>query len=85
MCGIAGYLGPREIPQQVVEACLSLMHRRGPERIPRAVALRLRIVVDIPVANGRDRPPELVVVLGVEYSHHRIGRGHSQQGVPEAD
>src|SRR5207237_3242412 len=31
MCGIAGYLGPREIPQQVVEACLSLMHRRGPD------------------------------------------------------
>src|SRR5205814_1492382 len=31
MCGIAGYLGPREIPQQVAEACLSLMHRRGPD------------------------------------------------------
>lgn len=31
MCGIAGYIGPREIPQQAVESCLKVMYRRGPD------------------------------------------------------
>ncbi|MEW6664762.1 MAG: asparagine synthase (glutamine-hydrolyzing) [Thermodesulfobacteriota bacterium] len=31
MCGIAGYLGSREIGPDVVGTCLGLMHRRGPD------------------------------------------------------
>lgn len=31
MCGIAGYFGIAEIPQERVEAALRLMHRRGPD------------------------------------------------------
>ena len=31
MCGIAGYFGPRELPEERVEACLRLMRRRGPD------------------------------------------------------
>ena len=31
MCGIAGYIGSREIGRENVEKCLALMHRRGPD------------------------------------------------------
>lgn len=31
MCGIAGYLGRKALSQNVLESCLSLMHRRGPD------------------------------------------------------
>jgi asparagine synthase (glutamine-hydrolysing) len=31
MCGIAGYFGPREISDEVVEHCLSAMYHRGPD------------------------------------------------------
>lgn len=31
MCGIAGYFGPREIPEAAVERCLTLMYHRGPD------------------------------------------------------
>ena len=31
MCGIAGYVGVRELDAARVDACLSLMHRRGPD------------------------------------------------------
>ena len=31
MCGIAGYLGPRTIESGVVEGCMRLMRRRGPD------------------------------------------------------
>jgi asparagine synthase (glutamine-hydrolysing) len=31
MCGIAGYFGPRDIPPDAVDRCLSLMHWRGPD------------------------------------------------------
>ena len=30
MCGIAGYFGPQDIPQDRVERCLRTMYRRGP-------------------------------------------------------
>ena len=62
-----------------VRAGIFRMHRRGPQRVPRGVALGLRIAVDIPVADGRDRPPELVVVLGIEDGHHCIGCRHRDQ------
>lgn len=31
MCGIAGYVGDREIPLECIQACLDLMRRRGPD------------------------------------------------------
>lgn len=31
MCGIAGYFGPRHIPDDAVERCLSIMYHRGPD------------------------------------------------------
>ena len=31
MCGIAGYFGFEEIPQDRVDRCLALMRRRGPD------------------------------------------------------
>ena len=31
MCGIAGYIGIREIESRAVESCLDLMRRRGPD------------------------------------------------------
>ncbi len=32
MCGIAGYIGAREIAPEVIHGCLGLMHRRGPDQ-----------------------------------------------------
>ena len=31
MCGIAGYVGARELAPQAIAGCLALMHRRGPD------------------------------------------------------
>ena len=31
MCGIAGYIGSREVPEERLKACLPLMGRRGPD------------------------------------------------------
>lgn len=31
MCGIAGYFGPKEIPERVSNNCLGVMYRRGPD------------------------------------------------------
>src|SRR6478735_5287844 len=31
MCGIAGYIGTRQVSDQAVERCLQLMERRGPD------------------------------------------------------
>jgi asparagine synthase (glutamine-hydrolysing) len=31
MCGIAGYRGPDEIPEDRLQTCLALMRRRGPD------------------------------------------------------
>src|SRR5690349_13181565 len=31
MCGIAGYIGPREISRKAEQQCLELMYRRGPD------------------------------------------------------
>ena len=32
MCGIAGYVGAREIAPEVIHGCLGLMHRRGSDQ-----------------------------------------------------
>lgn len=31
MCGIAGYIGTRQIAEDALQSCLKLMHRRGPD------------------------------------------------------
>ena len=33
MCGIAGYIGPRRLDRQRIEACVALMRRRGPDAV----------------------------------------------------
>ena len=33
MCGIAGYFGTRTIPDDRIQACLGLMHHRGPDSV----------------------------------------------------
>ena len=49
------------------------MHRRRADRLPGGVPFGGRIVVEIAVANGSDRTPELVLILGVEHGNKRIG------------
>ncbi len=52
------------------------MHQGIVDRLPRGVALGAGIVILIAVANGRDRTPELVVILGVEHCNRCVGAGH---------
>src|SRR5215471_15118423 len=56
------------------------MHWSGTERFPGGIALSFGIVVLVPVANGCDRPPEFIFVLGVKDGDHRVGGSHRQQG-----
>src|SRR5258706_13543307 len=46
-----------------VGAWVLRVHRRGEDRLPRCLTIGRRIAIDIAVANGRDRPPEVVMVL----------------------
>ena len=52
------------------------MHRRVDERRPARIALGRVVTVDITVADGRDRAPEVVRVLGVEDRDQRVVHGH---------
>src|SRR6185503_1223202 len=49
---------------------------RRDERHPREIRIGIRVVVGIGRVNGRDRPPEVVIVLGVERGNERV-RGAS--------
>src|ERR1700681_3070360 len=48
------------------------MHRRGGERLPGCLTIGGRVAIDIAVANCRDRPPEVVMVFGVQHSDDRV-------------
>src|SRR5262245_13914757 len=48
------------------------VHRRVLDRLRSWVTFGSRFAVDVTVANCRDWPPEVVVVLGVEYSDERV-------------
>ena len=49
------------------------MRRRRADRLPSGIAFGSRIAVEIAVANGGDRPPELIFILGVEHGNKCIG------------
>jgi hypothetical protein len=38
------------------------------------------MVVEVAVADGGDRPPEVVVVFGIEHGHEGVGLGDGDQG-----
>src|SRR5258705_5232182 len=48
------------------------VHRRSAYWLPGCLTIRGRVAIDITVANGRDRPPEVVMVLGVQHSNECI-------------
>src|SRR5262249_7820564 len=48
------------------------VHRCGAERLPGRLPLGGRIAIDIAVAYGRDRPPEIEMVLGIQHSDDRV-------------
>ena len=49
------------------------MHRRWANRLPSGITFGGRIAVEIAVANGGDRPPELIFILRVEHGNKCIG------------
>src|SRR5882672_5684851 len=51
--------------QDAMRARVFRMHRRWRDRLPGCLTIGIRIAVDIPVANCRDRSPEVVMVLGI--------------------
>src|SRR5215475_5162298 len=48
------------------------MHRRGSDRLPGRLKIGPWVAIDIGVANCRDGPPEVVVVLGIQHSDDRV-------------
>src|ERR1700722_16779856 len=48
------------------------MHRRGSDWLPSCLALGGRIVVNVAVTNGCDRPPEVVIIFGIQNCEDRI-------------
>ena len=48
------------------------MHRRVVDRLPGCLAFGGGVAVDIAVADGRDRAPERVLVLGVQDGDHSV-------------
>ncbi len=48
------------------------MHRRVVDRLPGCLAFRGGVAVDIAVADGGDRAPERVLVLGVQDGDHGV-------------
>src|SRR6266849_1157575 len=48
------------------------VHRRVGDRLPGCHNIRGRVAIDIAVTNCRDRPPEVVMVLGVQYGDDRV-------------
>jgi len=55
------------------------MHRRRIERLPDRITHGGRIVIEIGVADRRHRPPELVVILGVEHGNVGVSQGDREQ------
>src|SRR5215813_4295909 len=48
------------------------VHRRGVDRLPRWIAISIRVAINVAVANCCDWPPEIVIVFGVEHSDERV-------------
>ena len=61
------------------------VHRRVVDRLPGGVEFGCRVVVDVAVADRRDRAPEVVVIFRVEYRDIGVGdRGRRQRHEPRA-
>src|SRR5258708_139113 len=58
--------------QDAVRTRVFRVHRCAGDRLPGCLTIGGRIAIDIAVANCRDRPPEVVMVLGVQYSDKRV-------------
>src|SRR5579863_9484037 len=55
------------------------VHRRIVEWLPSCLAICIRVGINIAVANCRDWPPKVVMVLGVEYSDIRVIEANRHQ------
>src|SRR5262249_8375893 len=53
--------------QDAMRARVFRVHGRVGNRLPSCLAIRGRVVIDIGIANCRHRPPEIVVVLGIQH------------------
>ncbi len=95
MCGIAGYFGTVEIPQERVECTLRLMRRRGPDfaascrlnspagRNALLLHSRLKIIDLDERANQPFRAgPKTLVYNGELYNYIELRRELEKQGVP---
>src|SRR5260370_3729736 len=58
--------------QNAMRARVFRVHRCVGDRLAGWLTIGGRVAIDIAVANCRDRPPEVVVVLGVQYSDERV-------------
>jgi asparagine synthase (glutamine-hydrolysing) len=95
MCGIAGYIGTQDIPDERVRACLETMHRRGPDGSGalRAVApdgrrvcllhTRLSIIdLDERSAQPMRRKASAIAFNGEIYNYLELRRGLEKRGEP---
>ena len=55
------------------------VHRRGADRLPGCVTISGRVAINIAVANGRNRSPEVVMVLGVQYRDDRVVQANDRE------
>src|SRR5689334_24491771 len=55
-----------------VRAWVFRVHRRVVDWLPSRFTIGGRVVIDIAIANRRDRPPEVVMILGIEHSYERL-------------
>src|SRR4051812_2719790 len=58
-----------------MRAWIFRMEWRVVDRLPGRVTLRIGIVVDIAIPDGRDRAPEVVVIFGVEHRDEGVVSG----------
>src|SRR6516165_9242467 len=56
------------------------VQRRLGDRLPTWLAIRGRVTIDIAVTNCRDRPPEIVMVLGVQNRDECVVDGNASEG-----
>jgi asparagine synthase (glutamine-hydrolysing) len=93
MCGIAGYRGNKEIPEERVKACLAVMRRRGPDAtgvhrhraadgtLTLLLHSRLSIIDLDPRANQPLRfGGKALIVNGELYNYRELRQGFEKEG-----
>src|SRR5437763_4502128 len=48
------------------------VHRRVEDRLPGCLTIGGWVAVDVAVANGRNRPPEVVMILAIQHGDDRV-------------